>query len=131
MYENSEYDVNYVSYSQKRKVLTSASYTSWKRERFFFDDESKAKFEFLEKELDGYEVAITDGVNTSLLYRETEADEWATILTTNFKESFNPHFFTFDNKNLIGSSNIGRDKSAIVVDKTEPKKSKKSSIHSF
>ncbi|MCD4792737.1 MAG: S9 family peptidase [Bacteroidales bacterium] len=59
-------------------------------------------------------VAITDGVNTSLLYRETEADEWSTILTTNFKESFNPHFFTFDNKNLIGSSNIGRDKSAIV-----------------
>ncbi len=59
-------------------------------------------------------VAITDGVNTSLLYRETEADEWSTILTTDFKESFNPQFFTFDNKNLIGSSNIGRDKSAIV-----------------
>ena len=59
-------------------------------------------------------VAITDGVNTSLLYRETEAEEWSTILTTNFKESFNPQFFTFDNKNLIGSSNIGRDKSAVV-----------------
>ena len=59
-------------------------------------------------------VAVTDGINTSLLYRETESDEWSTILTTNFKESFSPQFFTFDNKNLIGSSNIGRDKSAIV-----------------
>ncbi|MCF6184660.1 MAG: WD40 repeat domain-containing protein, partial [Bacteroidales bacterium] len=58
--------------------------------------------------------AITDGVNTSVLYRETEKDPWKTILTTNFKESFSPSFFTFDNKNLIGSSNIGRDKSAIV-----------------
>ncbi len=58
--------------------------------------------------------AITDGVNTSVLYRETEKDPWKTILTTNFKESFSPQFFTFDNKNLIGSSNIGRDKSAII-----------------
>ncbi|MCD6556321.1 MAG: S9 family peptidase, partial [Bacteroidales bacterium] len=58
--------------------------------------------------------AITDGINTSVLYRETEKDAWTTILTSNFKESFNPQFFTFDNKNLIGSSNIGRDKSAIV-----------------
>ncbi len=58
--------------------------------------------------------AITDGVNTSILYRETEKDKWKTILTTNFKESFSPHFFTFDNKNLIGSSNIGRDKSVII-----------------
>lgn len=59
-------------------------------------------------------LAVTDGVNTSLLYREKESDEWSTILTTNFKEGFNPHFFTFDNKNLIGSSNISRDKNAIV-----------------
>ncbi len=59
-------------------------------------------------------LAIVDGVNTSLLYRETEDDEWQDVLTTNFKESFNPAFFTFDNKNLYGSSNLGRDKSAIV-----------------
>ncbi len=58
--------------------------------------------------------AIVDGINSALLYRETEKDPWQTILTTNFKESFSPQFFTFDNKNLIGSSNIGRDKSAVV-----------------
>ena len=59
-------------------------------------------------------IAIVDGINQAIMYRETEDDEWNTILTTNFKEGFSPSFFTFDNKNIIGSSNIGRDKSAIV-----------------
>ena len=58
--------------------------------------------------------AIVDGVHTSLLYRETEKDEFRDILTTNFKETFSPEFFTFDNKNLIGVSNINRDKTAVV-----------------
>ncbi len=57
----------------------------------------------------------TDGVNTSVLYRETEDDEFRTILTTNFRESLSPLFFTYDNKNLYASSNIGRDKEAIVL----------------
>src|ERR1700726_1681089 len=56
----------------------------------------------------------TDGVNQSLLYRQNENDSWKTVITTNFKESFSPQFFTFDNKALYGVSNIGRDKSAIV-----------------
>lgn len=57
----------------------------------------------------------TDGLNTSLLYRTTENDVWQQILTTNFKESVSPLFFTFDNKNLYASSNLGRDKSSIVL----------------
>ena len=48
------------------------------------------------------------------MYRETEESPWKTIMITDFKEQFAPMFFTFDNKNLIGVSNIGRDKSAIV-----------------
>ncbi len=60
-------------------------------------------------------VAITtDGVNTSLLYRKNDQEKWKTILTTNYKESFSPQFFTFDNKNLFGVSNLGRDKAAAV-----------------
>ncbi|MBN1340059.1 MAG: S9 family peptidase [Bacteroidales bacterium] len=55
-----------------------------------------------------------DGVNTSIMYRETEKDEWKVVLTTNFKDEMSPYFFTFDNKNVIGTSNLGRDKSAIV-----------------
>ncbi|HLW07119.1 MAG TPA: S9 family peptidase [Marinilabiliaceae bacterium] len=58
--------------------------------------------------------AIVDGVNTSILYRETEKDEWKDVLTTSFKDEVSAHFFTFDNKNVIGTSNLGRDKSAVV-----------------
>jgi len=55
----------------------------------------------------------TDGVNTSVLYRDKEKDDFQTLITTSFKETFNPIFFTFDNKNLYVASNIGRDKEAI------------------
>jgi len=59
-------------------------------------------------------VAVTsDGVNTSVLYRDAEKDKFQTLITTNFKESMSPLFFTFDNKNLYVASNIGRDKTAI------------------
>ena len=55
----------------------------------------------------------SDGVNTGLLYRENENDQFKSILVTNFKESVAPLYFTFDNKELYVSSNRGRDKSAI------------------
>jgi dipeptidyl aminopeptidase/acylaminoacyl peptidase len=66
----------------------------------------------------------TDGVNTSILYRETEKDEFKPILTTNFKESMNPQFFTFDNKNLYAISDLGRDKAAAVIFDVEKGKEK-------
>ncbi len=56
----------------------------------------------------------TDGVNNSILYRETEKDEFTTVLTTNFRDSVNLLFFTFDNQHIYASSNLNRDKSAIV-----------------
>jgi dipeptidyl aminopeptidase/acylaminoacyl peptidase len=56
----------------------------------------------------------TDGVNTSILYRKTEADEFQNVLTTNFRESVSPLFFSFDNQYVYASSNLGRDKAAIV-----------------
>jgi dipeptidyl aminopeptidase/acylaminoacyl peptidase len=56
----------------------------------------------------------TDGVNTSLLYRDTETDPFVTVITTNFKETLSPVIFTFDNKNLYCVSNLGRDKAALV-----------------
>jgi len=55
----------------------------------------------------------TDGVNASVLYRDSEKDDFQILITTNFKETLTPLFFTFDNKNLFVASNIGRDKSAI------------------
>jgi len=59
--------------------------------------------------------AVTsDGVNTSLLYRETEKDKFKSVITTSFKETLSPVLFTFDNKNLYCLSNLGRDKTAVV-----------------
>ncbi len=57
----------------------------------------------------------TDGVNNSLMYRDIESEPFKTVFTANFKENIVPLFFTFDNKYLYASSNIGRDKSAIVM----------------
>ncbi|MDP4220139.1 MAG: S9 family peptidase, partial [Bacteroidota bacterium] len=58
--------------------------------------------------------STTDGVNTTLLYRENEKDKFKEIITTNFKESVSPLFFTFDNKYVYAASNLNRDKQAIV-----------------
>ena len=60
-------------------------------------------------------VTSTDGVSTSILYRDTEEQQFQIILTTNFKESVDPLFFTYDNKSFYASSNLGRDKKAIVI----------------
>ncbi|RKY55690.1 MAG: S9 family peptidase [Candidatus Neomarinimicrobiota bacterium] len=56
----------------------------------------------------------TDGVNTSVLYRENESDDFKLIITTSFKETLAPLFFTFDDKFIYAASNLGRDKTAIV-----------------
>ena len=55
----------------------------------------------------------TDGVNTSMLYRDTEQQEWTTVATYDFKEYARPCMFTPDNKSLYVASNLGRDKTAI------------------
>jgi dipeptidyl aminopeptidase/acylaminoacyl peptidase len=60
-------------------------------------------------------MAIVDGVNTQIQYRDNEEEEFRPILTTSFKESLSPEFFTFDNKKLYATSNLGRDKSVAVI----------------
>ena len=61
-------------------------------------------------------VAVTtDGVNTSLLHRANDKAPFKPFLTTNFKQSVSPLFFTFDNHKLYASSNLTRDKQAIVI----------------
>jgi len=64
----------------------------------------------------------SDGVNTSILYRDKETDDFRVVFTTNFKETLAPLFFSFGNKYIYASSNIGRDKRAIV--KYDPDKDK-------
>ena len=59
--------------------------------------------------------ALTDGVNTSILYRTTEAEEFRVLITTNFKETFTPVMFAYDNKLMYVESNLSRDKTAIYT----------------
>jgi dipeptidyl aminopeptidase/acylaminoacyl peptidase len=68
----------------------------------------------------------TDGVNTSILHRPDENTPFTTVITTNFKEQIEPLFFDFDNKLLFASSNINRDKAAIV--RVDPATAKEESV---
>jgi len=59
VFSHPEVDVSSLIYSRKRKVLTGAVYTTWKREIHFFDEQRKQMQEKLEAQLPGYEVVIT------------------------------------------------------------------------
>jgi dipeptidyl aminopeptidase/acylaminoacyl peptidase len=59
--------------------------------------------------------AITGGVNVSILYRDNEDQDFREVLTTSWRDNFEPLFFTFDNKKMYASSNLGRDKAEIVI----------------
>ena len=57
--------------------------------------------------------SATDGVNTTLFYREKESDSLEEILTTDFREDVDPLLFTSDNRSFYVASNRNRDKKAI------------------
>ena len=59
--------------------------------------------------------AIVDGVNTQILYRDNDDEEFRPVLTTNFKEMVNFMDFTPDNKMVYAATNLGRDKVALVL----------------
>jgi dipeptidyl aminopeptidase/acylaminoacyl peptidase len=59
LYENPDFDVEGLSYSRKRKVITSAYYYSDKQQRHFFDEEAEAVYDRMEELLPGYELAVT------------------------------------------------------------------------
>ncbi|MCO6477325.1 MAG: S9 family peptidase [Phaeodactylibacter sp.] len=59
IFSHPEVDAGSLIYSRKRKVVTGAVYTTWKREIKFFDEERRKLQEYLESELPGYEVVVT------------------------------------------------------------------------
>lgn len=59
--------------------------------------------------------AIVDGVNTQILYRATEDEDFRPVLTTNFKETVGFMEFTPDDKLVYAATNLGRDKVALVL----------------
>ncbi len=59
-------------------------------------------------------VAIVDGVNTQLLYRDTEEEPFRPVLTTNFRDTVSFMEFTPDNREVYAATNLGRDKTVLV-----------------
>jgi dipeptidyl aminopeptidase/acylaminoacyl peptidase len=57
----------------------------------------------------------TDGVNVALFHRLADGAPFQRILTTDFRASVGPLFFTADNRYFYALSNRGRDKAAVVV----------------
>ena len=58
--------------------------------------------------------AIIDGVNTQILYRDNDKEDFRPVLTTNFKESVDFMEFTPDNRHVYAATNLGRDKAVLV-----------------
>lgn len=58
---------------------------------------------------------MSDGLETTLLYRETEADDFRPLITTDFRDTVSPELFTFDDRRLYALSNRGRDCLALVI----------------
>ncbi len=57
----------------------------------------------------------SDGLNTKILTRNFEKSKFKEILKFDYTQNITPILFTFDNKNLYVSTNLNRDKSAIVL----------------
>lgn len=74
-------------------------------------------------------LAIVDGVNTQILYRETEEQPFRPVLTTNFKETVNFATFTPDNKMVYALTNIGRRQNRPCPDGSCHLRRKGSALH--
>ena len=57
----------------------------------------------------------SDGLTTTLLYRNEESNPFDAIISTDFRTTVSPVFFTFDNRSIYALSNRGRDCLALVV----------------
>ena len=51
--------------------------------------------------------AIVDGVNTQILYRDHDNEDFRAVLTTSFKDSVDFIIFTPDNKYVYAATNLG------------------------
>lgn len=87
IYSNPEYDVDGLSYSEKRKVLTMASYTSWKREDHFLDKETEADYNKMKEKFKGYEIGI---------YGNNNAEDKFVVWTGNDKLA--AKYYSYDKK---------------------------------
>ena len=93
------YRINIETGEMKLLYENPGNITGWKT-----DNEGKLRLAY-----------VTNGVDTSILYRATEDDDFKEVITTNFKQTLSPQFFDFNNPDIVyATSNLGRDKTAIV-----------------
>lgn len=63
----------------------------------------------------------SDGLDTTLLYRDTEDAPFSPIISTDFRTVVSPEFFDFDNRRFYALSNRDRDCLALVtIDPADP-----------
>jgi dipeptidyl aminopeptidase/acylaminoacyl peptidase len=67
----------------------------------------------------------TDGVNQTYLYRDASG-AFKPVLTTSFRDAFEPQVFSGDNTRLYALSNLGRDRKALVI--VDPATAKEESV---
>lgn len=84
IYSSPDYDVNGVSYSEKRKVLTMANYTSWKGEHHFLDKQTEDEYKKLQEKFKGYEVGM---------YGNNNAEDKFVVWTGNDKLAAKYYFY--------------------------------------
>jgi dipeptidyl aminopeptidase/acylaminoacyl peptidase len=60
IFQNPDVDVDSLAFSKKRKVLTYATYTTWKEQRKYFDPQEEKMFATVEQKLPGYQIEETD-----------------------------------------------------------------------
>lgn len=58
---------------------------------------------------------VSDGLQTTLLYRESEDGDFQAIISTDFRNTVSPELFTFDDRCIYALSNRGRDCLALVI----------------
>ncbi len=59
IFQHPDVDVSYMSYSRKRRVPTTISYITWKRQYKFVDKEVEQLYRHLERELPGVEIVLS------------------------------------------------------------------------
>ncbi len=67
----------------------------------------------------------TDGLHATLLYRDTEAEPFRSLFTTDYRTEVAPLFFSSDNKKIYARSNRSREFfSLVLIDPKQPAREK-------
>lgn len=125
IYSNPEFDVTSLSYSPRRKVLTMASYTSWKNEDHFLDKETEADYIKMRLKFKDYEVSM-DG--------HDDAEDGFIVWTGNDRKAAQYHFYnkkTGDTKLLADAFPWLKEEDMAIMKPIEYKSRDGLTIHGF